>query len=204
MDVMIRPGATIPIGSVLYSFLISLPISQEDPMLNLSFSDLPGAWCRGASLILALTFFLGLVLGIWFSGCASEHYLPAMRTAVSSRVSIIGLPSSAVLPLLFSAFAVYLRQPVLLIPIAFLKAFLFSFLGYSVFIAWSHAGWLIAGLLMFGSFASVPVLYWYWQRHIGGRAFETGVFCLILGMLLLIGTLNYYLIVPFLANIINF
>ena len=127
-----------------------------------------------------------------------------MRTAVSSRVSIIGLLSSVVLPFLFSAFAVYLRQPMLLIPIAFLKAFLFSFLGYSVSAAWSHAGWLITGLLMFGSFASIPMLYWYWQRYIGGRGFENGVFCLVLGSLILIGILNYYLIVPFLANIIIF
>lgn len=173
-------------------------------MLKLSFSDWPGSHCRGASLILALTFFLGFMLGVWMSGCASDFLVCAMRTAVSSRVSIIGLLSSVVLPLLFSACAVYLNQPILLIPIAFLKAFLFSFLGYSLYTAWGGAGWLITGLMMSGTFASVPVFYWYWQRYIGGRAFEWDVLCLILGILLIIGLLDYYLIVPFLANIMNF
>lgn len=173
-------------------------------MVKHSFFRLPVFWHRHCALVLASSFLLGHLLGVWFSGIASEHYLSAMRAVVSSRVSIIGLLSSMVLPFLFSAFAVYLQQPVLLIPIAFMKAFLFSYLGYGLYTAWGSAAWLVTGLTMFGSLCSMPVLYWYWLRHMGGRRFEILPFCLILGILVMIGMMDYCLIVPFLANIIIF
>ena len=173
-------------------------------MMKLSFSDLPAPRRRGITLILASFFFLGQLLGVWFSGSASELLFSTMRMLPGSHASIIGLLSAAVLPFLFSACAVYLRQPLILIPIAFWKAFLFSYIGFGLFRAWGSAGWLLLGLTMFSSLSSMPVLCWYWLRHIGGRPFEPGVCCLILGGLVVIGIIDYCLIVPFLANIITF
>ncbi|MBQ8237029.1 MAG: hypothetical protein IJZ39_02620 [Oscillospiraceae bacterium] len=159
---------------------------------------------QGPALVLAAFFFLGHFLGVLLSGSASQHFFSAMRTAVSSRVSIIGLLSSVVLPFVFSAAAVYLGRPVLLFPIAFWKAFLFSYLGSGLCSAWGSAGWLMMPLVMFGSLCSMPVLYWYWMRSVAGHRFEIGVCCAIFGILLAVWAVDYYLIVPFLAGIITF
>ena len=173
-------------------------------MTKQSFFSLPAFWHRRAAFVLIAFFLLGHVLGILLSGSAGTFFLSSMRTVVSSRVSIVSLLSSAVLPFLFSAFAVWLAQPMLLIPIAFWKAFLFSYLGYGLFSAWGSAGWLIAGLVMFGKICAMPLLCWYWLRYVCGRRFEVPVFCLILGALTCIGMVEYYLIVPFLGSIITF
>ena len=173
-------------------------------MMKLSIFSLPASRRRGTTLILASFFLLGHLLGVWFSGSASELLFSTMRMLPGSHASVIGLLSAAVLPFLFSACAVYLRQPLLLIPIAFWKAFLFSYVGYGLFRAWGSAGWLMLSLTMFSSFGSMPVLCWYWLRHIGGRPFDLGACCLVLGGLLIIGIIDYCLIVPFLANIITF
>ena len=94
--------------------------------MNAICQVLPAATRRRAQALLAFSFLSGHFLGVWCSGNASDFFLPAMRTAVSGRVSIIGLLSCALLPFLISALAVYLEQPVFLLPIAFVKAFLFS------------------------------------------------------------------------------
>jgi len=173
-------------------------------MVKLSFYDLPSFWRKGAALILASSFLLGHLLGVCFSCIASDPFFSAMRAAVSSRVSITGLLAAMVLPFLFSAFAVYIKQPMLLIPIAFVEAFLFSCLGYGIYAACGSAGWLVVILVMFGQFGALPLLYWYWHFHISGRVFDPSRFCLVLAVLLTIGFIDYYWIVPFLADIISF
>lgn len=198
MEVMIRFGDTV----LLLTFV---PISQEDdPMSKQSFIFLPEIQHRGLPLGLAAFFFLGHFLGVLFSGLASDQLESAMRAVVSSRVSISGLLSSVVLPFGFSAFAAWLGRPILLFPIAFWKAFLFSYLGYGLCAAWGSAGWLVTFLVMFGSLCSMPVLYWYWMRVFAVRRFEMAVCGIVLAVLLVIFAMDYYLIVPFLGRIITF
>ena len=157
-----------------------------------------------AAIGLALFFLLGLLLGVWFSLCASDALVSPMRAVVSGRVSIIGLLSSLALPLLFSAFAVYIGRPLLLIPIAFCKAFSFSFLGCGLLTAWNSAGWLITCLTLFPTGCSLPVLCRYWLGQIFRPGFRLPPLLLSLAALAVIGIANYYLILPFLAVIITF
>lgn len=173
-------------------------------MVKLSFFNLPSLGRKGSALILASFFFLGHLLGVWFSSGASDTFHTTMRAAVSSRVSITGLLAATVLPFLFSAFAVYAKQPICLIPIAFAEAFLFSWVGYGIYAACGSAGWLVVVLMMFGQLCALPLLYWYWLRHIGGSGFDLLRSCLILTALLAISFMDYYFVVPFLAEIITF
>ena len=172
--------------------------------MNHSFFCLPDHFHRKGPFLLTVFFLLGHLLGVWVSGHASDFLFSAMRTVVSSRVSIIGLLSALVLPFLFSAFAVYMTQPMLLFPIAFWKAFLFSYLSAGLLSAWGSAGWLVMPLVMFCSLCSMPVLYWYWQRHIGGEHFRWGTFSFTLAVLAAIGIVNLFVIEPFLVRIITF
>ena len=169
-----------------------------------SFLHLPEYFHRKRPFLLTVFFLLGHLLGVLISGHASEFLFSAMRTVVSSRVSIISLLSTLVLPFLFSAIAVYLAQPMLLFPIAFWKAFMFSYMGSGLITAWGSAGWLMAPLVMGGSFCSLSVLYWYWTRHICGERFRWGTFSLALAALAVIGIIDLFVIEPFLARIIIF
>ena len=173
-------------------------------MESMSVFQLPEPGRRWKILVLSFSFFLGHLLGVMISGTAREFFVSGMRAAASSRVSIVGLLSSGVLPFLFSAFAVYGKRPVFLIPIAFGKAFLFSYVGYRWWITWGQAGWLVWGLVMFTALLSLPVLYWYWIRYIDGRAFEWRVFILALCCLLAIGFADHQWIVPFLRGVTTF
>ena len=172
--------------------------------MNVSTYDLPATNRRNVKWFLASSFLLGHLLGVWCSGSASEFYLSQMRTAVSGRVSIVGLLSCSLLTFLVSALTVYLGRRIFLIPIAFLKAFFFSYAGYRLYLAWGQAGWLVTGLTMFSSLCSLPVLYWYWRRCLEAGRFEWPVFRRVLALLLVIGLVDFYGIMPFLIDIISF
>lgn len=168
------------------------------------YLNLPKFACRVSPFVLAVSVFLGHFLGVCFSLCASSSFLSMMRMAVSSPVSIVSLLSAILLPFLISAVAVYLDRPVLLLPVAFVKAFCFSWVGLGVLSYFGSAGWLIWFLLMFSDCCSLPVLYWYWRRHIReNSSFDWSVSILVLSILVLIGAFDYCFISPFLANIIT-
>ena len=172
-------------------------------MASMSVFILPEQGHRRRIVTLSFVFFLGHLLGVWVSGTAGDFFVAQMQTAAASRVSIVGLLASAVVPFLFSAFVVYAGRPLFLIPIAFWKAFLYSYVGYRWWMAWGHAGWLVTGLVMFTGMLSMPVLFWYWMRYVGGRKLEWNVFFLVLGCLVAIGIVDHQWIVPFLIGIIT-
>lgn len=158
---------------------------------------------RVAAIILALAFCMGLLLGAYIATLTDPSYFLMMRTAVSSRVSITGLLPALLLPFLFSAFAVYLSQIWLLIPIAFTKAFFFSFLSTGFLILSPGSGWLMRMLFMFTDCLSLPVLCWFWLRACGGEGVSLrgvlSVFLVISG----IGCLDFQFISPFLVSLLS-
>lgn len=127
-----------------------------------------------------------------------------MRAAACACVSITGLLAAIILPFLLSALAVYLQSLRLLPLIAFGKAFLVSFLGLSLLEAFGSAGQLVRWLLMFSDCCSLPLLFWYWLRHISGpgRLTWSGT-ALVLLVALLIGGFDYCVVSPFLAAVIS-
>lgn len=172
-----------------------------DRYLNFDLS----AWrCKKPIFVLACAYFIGLFSGVLISMSASDALVSTMRAAVFGRVSIFGLLSTILLPLLFSAFAVYISRPVLLIPIAFFKAFLFSFLGMGILAAFGSAGWLVRCLLMFSDILTMPLLWWYWIRSSSnqGTCQRSSLVCA--AAVCLIGSLDYCVISPFLANLISY
>lgn len=164
---------------------------------------LPTRLRKGSVSFLAFGWILGLVSGFLFSLYAGDSLSTTMRAAASGCVSIPGLLSAIFLPLLFSAFAVYISQPWLLIPIAFGKAFLFSYLGVGVMAAFGSAGWLIRWLLMFSDSCSLPLLWWYWLRAVSGqRCFAVRNTAAAFAVALIIGSVDYCMVSPVLANLI--
>ena len=166
--------------------------------LNLSFLR-----CKPTRRVLASFWAAGLLLGALAAISADDLLASTMRTAVSGGMSISGLLSALLLPLLFSAFAVYVSKP-LLLPVVFLKAFLFAYTGAGILAAFGSAGWLIACLLMFSDALMLPLLWCFWLRSVSQPRREllrSGAFCLAGAAL--IGCFDYCLVAPFLASLIN-
>ena len=159
---------------------------------------------RGPRMVLALSWFLGLLMGAVVSAAASESLVPLMRAAAAGCVSIDRLLTAILLPFLLSALAVYLQEPWLLLLIAFGKAFLVSFLGFGLMAAYGSAGWLLRWLLMFGDCCSLPLLFWYWLRHISGlRKFTIAGTAPVLLVAVAIGSFDYCIVSPFLTAVIS-
>lgn len=154
---------------------------------------------------LAFPWISGLVTGVVTSYFAGNSFFSLMRSVISSPVSIVGLLSAMLLPLLFSAFAVYISSPWLLIPTVFLKGFFYAYLCFGILLCFGDAGWLIRLLLIFSDTLMLPVFWMYWIRGLrGGRsdllirtapAFSTA---------LLIGSIDFSVISPFLGEILSF
>lgn len=164
---------------------------------------LPASGCKEPLPALACTYLLGLIIGPLLSVCTGMPPAFVSYAVMNGRMSVIGSLSVIALPLFFSAFAVYVGRCRLVIPIAFCKAFLFSYTGCSVWIAFGSAGWLVFLLFMFSDILMLPVLWWYWQLALKGKARAS-----LMGLIpasaagVLIGSLDYFLIAPFLANLL--
>lgn len=159
---------------------------------------------RSSILLLACVWMTGLILGVFFSARSSDSYFLLMRTAASSRVSIAGLIASAYLPFLFSAFAVLIGKPWLLYPLSLIKALASGFGFSGAALAFGSAGWLAQPLLFFTDVCLLPVLCWFMIRHIGGA--ENSLkrdFFLCTAAAVLVGCLDYCVVSPFLAMLID-
>ena len=158
---------------------------------------------RVTAIILAFAFYAGILAGAFFALLTDTSYFLMMRTAANYRVSIAVLLPSAVLPLLFSAFAVYISQSWLLIPIAFLKAFLFGFLSFGLITLNSDSGWLLRFMVMFTDCLATPVLFWFWIRCCDAKQFFTATLCAAFLLITGISLLDYQYISPFLVNLLS-
>ncbi len=158
---------------------------------------------RDTPFFLAFAWILGIVFGVGASYCASHSLSSLMRMTANSPVSIFGLLSAMLLPLLCSAFAVYISCPWLLIPTAFLKAFLYTYFSFGILASYGSAGWLIRLLLIFSDTLMLPVLWLFWLRGIQwGRVDFLYRLIPAVSVVFLIGSIDYSIISPFLAQII--
>ena len=165
--------------------------------LNLSF-----LCCRTPRTLLALFWAAGLLLGAIFSLSADTLLLPTMRTALFGSMSISGLLASLLLPLLFTAFAVYISQPILILLIAFLKAFLFSFTAMGLLMTFGASAWLIRILLMFSETLTLPLLWWLWMYLLSENCMVRYGTIPVGLAIVLFGCVDYTFIGPFLAALL--
>lgn len=161
-------------------------------------------WCKFFKHLLVLSWCLGLLLGALAATAASNVLIPLMRRALHLPASLPGLLISIVLPFLLSAYAVSLSEPWLLLPISALKAFGFAFCSFGVTLTYGTAGWLVRLLFLFSDVCVIPILFFYWLRHIPDASRKSGrelAGCLLLASF--VGVIDLYLISPFLAKLIE-
>lgn len=163
--------------------------------------DFPAWWRKGYPVLLAFGFMLGLFAGCLIFFSAESESASWMRAAADSRVSIVGLLSVILLPFLFSAFAVFIGQPWLLLPMAFCKAVSFSMVSLGLMVSFGSAGWLMRILLMFPDLLTLPLLFFFWLRCASGEGLKVWSCLGCLMVALAIGSMDFYIISPFLAGL---
>ena len=150
---------------------------------------------KNSKLFLAFSWILGLGAGGLAFRYAGDILLFLMPLAVHSQLSIFGLILSISFPFLLSAFALIVSCPVLLLPVCFCKAFLYSYLVCGVFACYGSCGWLIRWLLLFTDSVSAGIFYIYAVRHITGirRFSPVGLFGSISAVAMLAGVDSVYI-----------
>ena len=155
------------------------------------------------AIILAFMFFTGLLCGTVTATYTEPSYLLMMRRGLTYPVSIVVLLPAVILPLLFSALAVFISQLWLLIPIAFLKAYLYGFLSSCIYISGQASGWLLHGLFMCTDCLSIPVMFWFWFRSCSNTKSNLSSFLLAVILVIGIAFIDYQFISPFLASLLS-
>lgn len=160
--------------------------------------------CIPPTYILAASWGVGLLLGIAYGYRGDPSFELLMRTAVSGRMSIVGLTLLLYVPLLLSALAVYLKFPHFLILVCFSKAFLFASCGASLHMTFGSAAWLVRLLLQFSDICALPFFYWFCMRNITGLNERTRpdllICCIAFAVM---GLFDFTVISPFLVKCIN-
>lgn len=153
--------------------------------------------------MLCLTWCIGLLTGIFFVEEISYNLFPLMRSAVSSRMSIVGLFLALIIPFLLSAFCIHFFHPLLTLIICFFKAYLFSVCAYGIVLSFANAGWLLRFLLLFSdSYANVFLLR-FWIKNIAGKSsvFKADLFYYFSSSILIV-CVDCLIIAPFINSLI--
>ncbi len=166
--------------------------------LNWSFS-----LCKTWRPLLALIWFLGLFFGAIAVSSADAIFSLTMHSALYGSLSIFGLLAALLLPLLLTAFAVYVSKPILILFFAFFKAFLFAFTAAGLSACFTTAAWLVRCLLMFSDILILPVLWLVWLRSFEYKPVASLRCSAIAAMMTcMIGCFDFAVVAPFLMRLI--
>ena len=152
-------------------------------------------------VLLAFTWLAGFLSGLLFS------LQPGMDAVISrfsmiTRLTIPGLMCILLFPLALSCIAVF--KPQIFYLLSFLKALCFGYCSGCVLLMCVGAGWLVKFMLLFSDMLYHPCLFWFWIQHADGNREhlrEHIVICLCIAIF--IGLLDYFLVSPFLAMLLD-
>ena len=133
--------------------------------LNFKFFYDRAFLCR---LLLIVGWVLGILCGCIFAAQISDK-VSLMHMLLQSHMSIVGGLAVSFLPLCISVALIYLNRTVFLIPIAFAKAFLYSYASLCVISAFGAAGWLVWILFLSSDFLISLLSFRLWFRYLGVR-----------------------------------
>lgn len=160
--------------------------------------------CKGSILLLALVWTVGLISGLVLAEQTGSICVSLMPMAAGSRVSIVGLLTSACLPFLLTAFAVFISRPSLFYAGVFCHCLLFSWCGVGIMKTYGSAGWLVRLLLQFSAGWMLPVFCWFCIRCLNGKGKTLGKdLGICAGFAAVICSIDFCWVSPFLVMLID-
>lgn len=159
---------------------------------------------KAGRFFLACCWIGGMICGIWFCSGAGMSLFSWMRDGLLGPVSICPMLCVTLLPFLLSAIAVFASSPGLLYGLVFAKGFSLASVGFAIQCLWGSGGFLMRWFLTFSALHTAPLFYGFCLRHVqpeGESSFSNVAFSLALACV--IGSIDYFIIVPFLARLIH-
>ena len=158
--------------------------------------------CNRCLCIFAICTVCSAGLGVIFAASAGNHYFLLMRKATSCFVSIIGSAVTVLLPFLVSVFIITHSKPWLAYLICGIYIFSLSSTCYAICCSFGTAGWLMQLMMQFPDICLTPVLIWLFLLRLAGQG-NRRILAWCFGFALAVGMIDYCVISPFLANLID-
>ena len=133
-------------------------------MTDFAYNRIFGVLFRKYRFVLCVCWMLGLCAGSCLGLFFEPYSISMMRSAAVQPVSIVGLCLSALFPLVFTYFSVYLHKPIIIFSVCLFKTLAFAFSGAVIAKCFGNSGWLMQVLLLFSDSCVLPVLFlvWFW------------------------------------------
>lgn len=153
--------------------------------------------------VIALVWLSGLLFGAYIL-CKTD-YITLIDSLVFSRISIVGLCLSLIIPLLLSYILIRHQRLYFIFPVVFFKAITFFCCYGSLWIIYQNAGWLICWMVMFSDFFLVILLLFLWYRAATGKKHSYSFNILVYIVIpFTIVCIDYFYISPCAAKLLNF
>lgn len=152
--------------------------------------------CRLKVSVLAFSFLAGILSGAWLQVRSGLENVTLMRSIPGGAVSIVRLYLILFLPFLL-VYASWLLDSVLVVPICFCRVFLFSYIHTGFAACFGQNAWALRWLALFSDMVSLPLFYYFCLQRIRGRQRGLAESFLFVPKLLVIGMIDFYIILPF-------
>ena len=149
---------------------------------------------------LAILWVVGLLSGSFLALSQSDRNVSLITSASSYDMSLY-MPMFLMFTIVV---AVFISNKWLLLLLAYSKAFSFSYTWVCLLTIFDSSNWLMRVLLMFGDVLALPVFWLVWLRF-GSTHRRSALLACVYGAVLvsLIGCVDYTVVVPFWAQLID-
>ncbi len=162
------------------------------------------AWRKYCLWALSAVCFAGFLLGVVFGPKERGILFSLMIPAVSLKPSIISLLGISILPFFLCAIAFMNQTPAFALPVVFLKAFLFTYIGIGIYGAFSDCGWMIRLLFLFSESVSLPLLLGFCCHYVcGSRKLSFAAVAYLASTIFFTVAIDYLYISPFLSGLMT-
>ena len=151
--------------------------------------------------ILAFLWVFSTIVG-WLVSSNDTHILSLMPAATQCSLSIIGVLTISILPLVITIAGLVTNKFVIIYILYIIKAFSAGYLLYAISCVYGSSGWLIQSLLLFSGNWTCLLILWITFRHIRhrSRALSKDAFFSIVACFA-IAIIDYLYIAPFLRTV---
>lgn len=149
-------------------------------------------------IFVCLSWLAGLFLGCQCAGKVHPYIFSLIYGAVTAPVSIAAAFIVCLIPFLLSYIALHYLPRFVILLFILVKGFAFSFVSVMMITAFGPIGWLMRFFLMFSELLSIPVFFFYWIRN---RTVSHTLS--LISLLLSIGSIYYFVVLPFWVRLID-
>ena len=158
--------------------------------------------CRQTFLSLTFCSILSAGFGVLIPISADYSYFLLMRMAACRPVSIVGSAACTLVPFLIFLSLIVHSKPWLVYCFCACKLMLFTAAGYAIHSIYPYGNWLVWLMLQFPDICLIPLMLYLCIRRFTVTVTRRDVI-LSIPIAVLVGLINYLLISPFLADLMN-